>query len=77
MSRANTSSIDTTKGDKIASRSKEKANAIKSGFEPDQVEKKEQVINARKGVNLDLKKAKAKKKAKMKKASKKRNKPKK
>ncbi len=74
MARLNTSSVDTTKGDKIAARSKEKANAVKAGFEPDQDVKKEQVINARKGVNLDLKKAKAKKRAKLAKASRKKNK---
>ncbi len=76
MGRVNTSSVDTTKGDKIAARSKEKTNAIKDGYTLDQKVKEEQVINARKGVNLELKKAKAKKKAKMAKASKKKNKKK-
>ena len=72
MSRKNTSSVDTTDGDKMARRSKEKKTVGFVSF--DQNNSDEQVINARKGVNVDLAKAKAKIKAKMKKASKKRNK---
>lgn len=75
MSRKNTSSVDTTKGEKIAKKSNENKNAIPVAF--NQKEVAEQVINARKGANVDLNKAKAKKKAKMAKASKKKNKPKK
>lgn len=75
MSRKNTSSVDTTKGEKIARKSNENKNEIPVAF--NQKEVVEQVINARKGANVDLNKAKAKKKAKMAKASKKKNKPKK
>lgn len=73
MSRANTSSVKTTKAEKIARASNENKNAVKVGFSQDRYEN-EQVVNARKGVNLNLAKSKAKKKAKMAKASKKRNK---
>ena len=72
MSRKNTSSVDTTEGDKIAKRSREITNAIPVSFDHKTAD--EQVINARKGANLALAKAKAKKKAKMAKASKKKNK---
>lgn len=70
----NNNSVQSAKGHKIAARDKEIRNSIKAGFAPNQEEIKEQVINARKGANLDLAKAKAKKKAKMIKASKKKNK---
>lgn len=72
MSRKNTSSVDTTKGDRIARRSNENKNIELKGFT--HKETSDQVINARKGANVDLKKAAAKKKAKMAKASKKKNK---
>ena len=72
MSRKNTSSVDTTEGDKIARKSKELKNAVPVSFNHKMAD--EQVINARKGVNVALAKAKAKIKAKMKKASKKKNK---
>jgi hypothetical protein len=72
MSRKNTSSVDTTDGDKIARKSREITNAIPVSFDHKKAD--EQIINARKGVNVNLAKAKAKKKAKMAKASKKRNK---
>lgn len=75
MSRKNTSSVDTTKGDKIARKSNENKNDIPVSFDQKIID--DQVINARKGANVDLAKAKAKKKAKMAKASKKKNKPKK
>ena len=69
----NTSSIKTTKSEKMAARSNQNKNSVKVGFSQDRYEN-EQVINARKGANLDLAKAKAKKKAKMAKASKRKNK---
>jgi len=47
---------------------------MKAGFTPNDTEKKEQVINARKAANVDAKKAKAKKRAKLAKASRKKNK---
>ena len=72
MSRKNTSSVDTTEGDKIARKSKELKNAIPVSFDHKKAD--EQVVNARKGANVALAKAKAKIKAKMKKASKKKNK---
>lgn len=72
MSRKNTSSVDTTEGDKIAKRSREIKNAIPVSFDHKTAD--EQVVNARKGANLALAKSKAKKKAKMAKASKKKNK---
>jgi hypothetical protein len=74
MSRKNTSSVDTTDGDKMARRSREITNSIPVSFNHKMAD--EQVINARKGVNVDLAKAKAKIKAKMKKASQKKNKKK-
>ena len=74
MSRKNTSSVDTTDGDKMARRSRELKNAVPVSFDHKAAD--EQVINARKGVNVDLAKAKAKIKAKMKKASQKKNKKK-
>ncbi len=74
MGRENTSSVDTTKGDKLAAFGTQHKAAVKASFEPDQVEKKEQVVNARKAVNIEAKKAKAKKRAKMAKASRKKNK---
>lgn len=73
MGRVNTSSIDTTKGDKIAAQINQNKNPERVSFSQDK-NKSEQVINARKGANLDLAKAKAKKKAKMAKASKRKNK---
>jgi len=75
MATKNTSSVDTTKGEKIAKTGNQNKNAVRVAF--NQNNPKEQVVNARKGANVDLKKAKAKKKAKMAKASKKKNKPKK
>ncbi len=74
MSRKNTSSVDTTKGDKIAK--KMKGNPTPNPVSFDQKASDEQVINARKGVNVDLAKAKAKKRAKLAKAAKKKNKKK-
>ena len=74
MGRANTSSIDTTNGDKIAQRMNIFKNNLKSGFTPNGTDKNEQVVNARKGANLEAQKAKKKKNAKLAKASKKKNK---
>lgn len=69
----NTSSVKTTKGDKLALHGNQNKNATRVAFSQDK-NKAEQVINARKGANLELAKKKAKKKAKMAKASKKKNK---
>jgi len=72
MAKANTSSVKTIKAEKIAALGNENKNAVKVSFS--QKNQDEQVINARKGVNLQLSKKKSKKKAKMAKASRKRNK---
>ena len=74
MGRANNSSVDTTKGDRLAKKMNEKRNILKAGFAPDGSEKKEQVINARKAANVEAKKEKRKKNAKLAKAAKKKNK---
>ena len=73
MKEINCSKVNTKKGDKIAATGNQNKNAVKVAFVQKNDQEK-QVINARKGVNLELAKAKAKKKAKMKKASQKRNK---
>ncbi|NQY22201.1 MAG: hypothetical protein HRT40_13025 [Campylobacteraceae bacterium] len=69
----NTSSIKTKNQEKMAAKSNQDKNSVRVGFSQERYDNK-QVINARKGVNVDLAKKKAKKKAKMAKASKKRNK---
>lgn len=74
MGRANNSSVDTTKGDRIAQKMNVYKNNLKAGYNPDIENPKEQVINARKGVNLEAAKAKKKKNAKLAKAAKRRNK---
>lgn len=74
MGRANNSSVDTTKGDRLAKKMNEKRNILKASFAPDAADKKEQVINARKAANLDAQKEKRKKNAKLAKAAKKKNK---
>lgn len=74
MASENKSSVDMKNGDKIAAFGTQKKAAMKAGFAPDSFEKKEQVVNAKKGSNVDLKKAKAKKRAQLAKASKKKNK---
>jgi len=76
MGRANNSSVDTTKGDRLAKKMNEKRNILKAGFAPDATDKKDQVINARKAANLEAEKAKKKKNAKLAKAAKKKNKKK-
>ncbi len=74
MGRANNSSVDTTKGDKIAQKMNVYKNNLKAGFSPESAVAKEQVVNARKGVNLEAAKAKKKKNAKLAKAAKRKNK---
>ena len=69
----NKNSVKSTKLDMIAARSNENKNPLKVPFAKDKTVK-EQVVNARKGANLELAKEKARKKAKMAKASKKKNK---
>ena len=76
MGRANNSSVDTTKGDRLAKKMNEKRSILKAGFAPDSAEKKEQVINARKASNVDAQKEKRKKNAKLAKAAKNKNKKK-
>ena len=71
--KANVSSIDTSNGDKLAYYAKSQLLAEKSPHKGKTTES-EQIINARKAVNLAKSKAKAKKKAKMAKASRKKNK---
>ena len=74
MASTNTSSVDTKNGDKIAAFGTQQTAAIKASFGPNNTEKKDQIINARKACNVEAKRAKAKKRAQMKKASKKKNK---
>ncbi len=74
MGRANNSSVDTTKGDRLAKKRNEKRNVLIAGFAPDGSEKKEQIVNARKAANIDAQKEKRKKNAKLAKAAKKKNK---
>ena len=74
MAKANTSSVDTKNGDKIAAFGTQQTASIKASFGPSDTEKKDQIINARKAGNVEAKRAKAKKRAKMAKASKKKNK---
>ena len=56
MGRANNSSVDTTKGDRLAKKMNEKRNVLKAGFAPDGAEKKEQIVNARKAAKKKNKK---------------------
>ena len=72
--KANTSSVKTDKGYKIAAFGNQFKAEMKNETNRSNVGNDEQVINARKGKDLELAKAKAKKKAKMAKASKKKNK---
>ena len=74
MGRANNSSVDTTKGDKLAKRINSVRNTIKAGFKPEGADKKEQVVNARKAAIVDAQKEKRKRNAKLAKAAKKKNK---
>jgi len=74
MARLNTSSVDTTKGDKLAAFGTQHNAAVRASFKPNNTDKKEQTVNARKEGNVEAKKAKAKKRAKMAKASRKKTK---
>ena len=76
MGRANTSSVDTTKGEKLAKRMTQQTNTVKASFTPEEAAKREQVINARKAANVDAQKEKRKKNAKLAKAAKNKNKKK-
>jgi hypothetical protein len=73
MAKSNTSSVKTIKAEKIAQTGNQNKNSTKIAFSND-TKQEQQVVNARKGANLELAKAKAKKKAKLAKASKKKNK---
>ncbi len=70
MSRANTSSVDSDNGYKLAHLSSQQ----KSESHEHRNKGEDQIVNARKANNLTSAKAKAKKKAKLAKASKKKNK---
>ncbi len=72
MKELNTSSVKTTKAEKIAATSNQNKNAVRVAFSQDK-NKTEQIVNGRKAANLQLLKNKAKKKAKMAKASRKKN----
>ena len=74
MGRANTSSVDTTKGEKLAKRMSQQTSTVKASFSPEEAAKQQQIINARKAVNDEAKKEKRKKNAKLAKAAKKKNK---
>lgn len=76
MSRANTSSVDTTDGYKIAHLGKEKkiADLAKYSQKEKDDNQIEQIVNARKVAFSALNKEKLKRKAKLAKASRKRNK---
>jgi hypothetical protein len=72
--KANTSSVDTKDGDKMASLAKQKINAMRAGYTPEEKSVDEQVVNARKAKHLDSAKAKARRKTKLANASRKKNK---
>ena len=72
--KANTSSIKTEEGYKLAAFGNQKKAALKAEYNTANTDNSNPIINARKGKDLALAKAKAKKKAKMAKASKKKNK---
>jgi len=74
MSRENTSSVDMANGKKMAHFASQEKAALKSEGKRGGNAVVDQVVNARKGANVALAKAKAKKKAKMAKASRKKNK---
>jgi hypothetical protein len=73
MKEINCSTVNTKNTDKIAATGNQNKNPLKVAYSQEK-NKQEQVVNARKGINLTLAKKKAKKKAKMKKASQKINK---
>ena len=62
MAKSNTSSVKTIKAEKIAKTGNQNKNSTKVAFSND-TNQETQVINARKGVNLELAKKKAKKKS--------------
>ena len=72
MKEINCSKVNTKKMDKLAAKGNQNKNAVKIAFTQKSAQDK-QVVNARKGANLELAKKKAKKKAKLAKASKRRN----
>ncbi len=72
--KANTSSVDTKEGDKLAAFAAQKTATMKAGYTPEEKSVDGQVINARKLSNLNAAKAKARRKAKLAKASRKKNK---
>ena len=69
----NTSSIKTKLSEKRAAKSNEGKNSVLVDFSQERYSNK-QVINARKGANLELAKKKAKRRAKLAKAAKRKNK---
>ena len=69
----NISSVKTTKGEKLALHGNQNKNATRVGFSQEK-NQEEQVVNARKSVNGQLAKKKAKKKSKAAKASRKKSK---
>ena len=72
--KANTSSVDSGAGMELAAFGNIKKSQMNAGFNNNDIEKKDQVVNARKATNIALAKSKKKKAAKAAKASKKRNK---
>ncbi len=74
MGRDNTSSVDSGNGFKLADLAGQQKKAIQGEFQSKNTDSDEQVVNARKAVNLSLAKAKTKKRAKLAKASRKKNK---
>lgn len=73
MAELNTSSVNTKKSDKLVAKIKQNKHAGEKAFSQEK-NSTQQVVNARKALNKELGKAKAKKKAKMAKASRKKNK---
>ena len=58
MGRANTSSVDTTKGDRIAQKMNVFKNNLKAGFAPDAADKKEQRCEFRSSKSKEKEKCK-------------------
>jgi hypothetical protein len=76
MPQVSNASTNTKEGAKLAYLAGQNKINIKASFNPDEKDQNEQVVNARKAVNLAKKKAKSKAKAKMAKQSKRKNKKK-
>jgi len=77
MGRANTSSIDTNEGEKIAILGKQNRLADQANFQPNEKSKNENIVNSNKAKIISPnQKAKAKAKAKLAKAQRKKNKKK-